>query len=323
MNNEKQHYMEIVNDHQCNDDDCDHLVPSDDCDAVVNTGRLNRKVELSKFYNHSDSNTGDYAEPFFAKILRGLGCCVGYSCIACFGGWCGSCCYPYKTVDIGSQAVIQEFGRVKREVREGMHYVNPMTEKLRVTNMKTQVIDLGRQNVMTLNKLPIDVESVVFYKIVNTNRALFRVEDLHHAIVELSYTTLRNVIGSSTLDQCLNRKETSKKIKEEVDKVVQKWGITIEGIQIKDIHIPKEIQTSLFSAEIAERDARAKIITANANVEVAELIRKQSDVVGTKSAMQIRSLEVINNLCHSPNTKVVLLPSDLNLESAIGGVAIN
>src|SRR5689334_17375210 len=100
-------------------------------------------------YDEVDNGGDGYKEPLYAKFLRTLGCCIGYSCIPCFGGCCGNCCYPYKTVNKGSRAVIQEFGRFKREVGDGMHYVNPVTEAIFPVNQRIQVIDLAKQEVMT------------------------------------------------------------------------------------------------------------------------------------------------------------------------------
>jgi len=283
------------------------------------------KLIKRKSYQSSDSygsfkrdeeDNDVYDEPCFAGFMRNLGCCFGYA----FLPLCGLCCYPYKTVDKGSRAVIQEFGRLKREVGEGLHYVNPITEKLTEVSQKIQVIDLERQNVMTADKLSIDIDSVVYYQITTVADAIFKVQNVVASIIELSYTTLRNVIGKSTLEQCLSKREQiAKDIKEIIDESVHNWGVQIISLQIKDIKIPVNIMTSLSSAVTAERDAEAKIITARANVEAAQLMRQASDILDTPAAMQVRSLEVIDRLIHSQNAKVIILPSDLNLSSNIKG----
>ena len=269
-----------------------------------------------RLVNDYDDIVDDYEEPSFASFLRGLGCCFAYSCLPCFGNWCGSCCYPYKSVNKGYRGVVQEFGRVKREVGEGMHYINPMTEKLTTVNQKIQVIDLQKQNVMTSEKLSIVIDSIVYYKIVDINSALFKVDDVEHSIIDLAYSTLRDVVGKSTMDECLGHRERiAQKIKEIVDEHVHNWGVSIISIQIKDIDVPKNIMTTLSSAVTAEREAQAKIITAEADVKAAHLLRQAADIISTDAAMQIRSLEVIDRLANSANTKIILLPSDLTLQS--------
>ena len=112
-------------------------------------------------------------------------------------------------------------------------------------------------------------------------------------------------------------RQYAKDIKEIVDESVKNWGVHIISLQIKDIKIPINIMTSLSSAVTAERDAQAKIITAKANVEAAQLMRQAADILDTPAAMQTRSLEVIDRLAHSQNAKVIILPSDLNLNANI------
>ena len=247
-------------------------------------------------------------------IFSGCGACFGYCCLPL----CGCCCYPYKSVEMGSRAIIQEYGRVNREVGEGLHYVNPITETLTSVNMKVQVIDLDRQNVMTMDKVQINIDSIVYFQIINPYDALFKIENIRHSIIELSYITLRTVIGKSTLDVCLGqREELANAIKEIVDENVHNWGIKILSLQIKDIDVPRDIITSLSSAVTAEREAKAKIITAKADVQAATLMREAADILATPAAMQIRSLEVIDRLGHSSNSKIIFLPSDLSLTNGI------
>jgi erythrocyte band 7 integral membrane protein len=258
-----------------------------------------------------ESNNGNYQEPCFASFLRGLGCCFGFLCIP-FS--CGGCCYPYKSVNRGSKGVVQEFGSVRRTVGDGLHYVNPMTETLTRLDMRIQVMNLGGQHVMTQDKLSITIHSVIYYQVTDINNALFKIDDVKLSIVELAYATLRNVIGNSTLETCLSQRE---KLAGHIKEIVQNWGVSIISIQIKDIVVPTNIISALSSAVTAEREAQAKIITAEADVRAAELMRRAADVLNTPAAMQIRSLEVIDRLAHSQNAKLILLPSDLNLQSTL------
>ncbi|AYV84933.1 MAG: stomatin family protein/prohibitin-family membrane protease subunit [Satyrvirus sp.] len=251
-----------------------------------------------------------YNEPYFAYILRCFGCLMGYTCMPC--------CYPYQTVDLGYIGIIQEFGRVKKQVPDGMHYVNPITEKMFPVSMKVEVIDLGKQNVMTSEKLSITIDSVVYCQVINAYDSRFKIQNVHHAIVELSHTTLRTVIGNSNIETCLGkREEIANAIKQIVEENVRDWGISIISIQIKDIFVPQNIISSLSSTVTAEREGRAKVITAQADVESAKLMREAADILNTPAAMQIRSLEVIDKMASNPHNKVVLIPSDLSLKTSL------
>lgn len=144
---------------------------------------------------------------------------------------------------------------------------------------------------------------------------MFKVDDIRQSIIELAYTTLRNVIGSNTLKNLLsNRSEIAVSVKEIVDESVHRWGVSVDRIQIKDIKVPKDTMTSLSSATTSEREGEAKIISARAEVESAKLMREASDLLNTKAAMQIRALETYRNMASSVSqgTKVIFVPIDLN-----------
>ncbi|AEQ60814.1 Stomatin family protein [Acanthamoeba polyphaga mimivirus] len=261
-----------------------------------------------------DNFSEKYREPVFASVLRSIGCFLGYACIPT-NGLCGRY-YPYKSISKGYRGIVQEFGRVKREISDGMHYVNPVTESISQVDMRIKVIDLDKKDVMTSDKLSIKIDSVVYYQVINIHDALFKIDNVVQSIIELSYATLRNVIGNSTLEVCLTRRDKiAESIKSIVSEATNGWGIEIKSIQITDIVVPTDIINSLSSAIVAERQAEAKIILAQGNVKSAELMRQAADMLDSKAAMQVRSLEVIDKLATSNNSKIVFLPTDLNLST--------
>lgn len=262
---------------------------------------------------HHNQHQDHYDEPFFASVMRSLGCIFGYCGLACC---CGMCCYPYQTVDKGQRGLITEFGRLIRNVGDGLHYVNPITEKIVKVSEKIQMIDLDKQNVMTADKLTVVIDSIVFFQVINAEDSCFKIQNLARSVMELSHTTMRNVVGVSDLETCLSkREEIALQVKDIVEEAVSDWGIKIISIQIKDIKIPQDIATALSSAVTAERRAQAKLITAEADIQIAKTMREAADILDTPAAMQVRGLEVIKQLATSSNTKVILLPSDLSLSS--------
>jgi len=253
-----------------------------------------------------------YEEPWFASIMRCIGCCFGYTAIACcFGGCCGSCCYPYQTIQQGNKGVIQEFGRVKRQVDSGLHYVNPMTEQLSQVNMRQMVINLDKQHIMTADNLSVTIDSVVYYQVTDIETVLFKINNLDLSIIEMSYATLRNVVGKFPLQQCLSeRAKLATQIKNIIEENVAGWGIQIQSLQIKDITVPQNITQALSATAVAERESQAKLINARADVTAAKMLREAADILNTDGAMQIRHLEVLSKIAHSPNTKILMMPTD-------------
>lgn len=276
----------------------------------IKVSKMEQATEMTSV-NHPEiefENSDEYQEPVFASVMRAFGCCMGYFCLPIS---CGCCCRPYQNVEKGYVGVIQEFGRVKREVKDGMYYVNPVTEQLQQVNVKIQVVDLDNKSMVTSDLIPVNIDSVVAYKITKVDDALFKVDNIRNSIIELSYTTLRNVIGSKTLKNLLsNRIEIAEAVKEIVDENVHKWGVAVEFIQIKDINVPKDTMTSLSSAATSEREGEAKIISARAEVESAKLMREASDILNTEAAMQIRYLETMQKIGSSNNSKIVFMPMD-------------
>lgn len=269
----------------------------------------NEKIYLvSKDEVIDSKSTNNYKESCFATFLRALGCCFGFACIPC--------CYPFKNVNEGSQAVVQRFGKLDRVLKPGFHYVNPLTEDFTSLSMKIQTIDLEKQNVITSDKFSINIDGIVTYQVTNISDALFQIENFEHSIIELAHTTLRNVIGNSTLETCLSKRDRlAVSIKEIVDETVHNWGIKIDSIQIKDIRVPENTAIALSSAVIAERVAQGKIITAEADVKAAKLMRETADILSTPAALQMKCFEIINNMSQNPNTKVMIIPTDLNLHT--------
>jgi erythrocyte band 7 integral membrane protein len=248
------------------------------------------------------------SEPCFGFCLDGLGNFFG--CL-CTGLCCGSCCYPYKTVNLGWTGVIQRFGKLKKIVSEGFHYVNPITETMNCVDMRTQYIILNSQIVLTGDNLSINIDGVVYYRIIDIQNALFSVNNISSAIDQLAHATLRNVFGKHSIQECLeNREKIANEIQKDVSEQIMNWGVKIESIQIKDIIIPTNIQKLLSSAATAERESRAKIISAQADVEAAKLMRTASDILNSNAAMQIRYLETLNKIAESDNAKVIFISPD-------------
>lgn len=257
-------------------------------------------------------NRDDYVQPCWGSFLDCLGKFFGCCCL--FPppiGSCGCCCNPYKTVNQGSRGIVQKFGQIVDVKQPGFHYVNPITEKLTTVDVMTHVKELANQEVMTKDNLPVTIDGDVYYRRVDVTKATFSVFNLVHAIDQLAHTTLRNVFGHYTLQECLEKRdELAHTIQNIVKEQVQDWGVVIEQILIRDIRVPNHIRDMLASAATAEREAQAKLITARADVESAKMLREAADVLNTESAMQIRLLEVYNKLASSDNAKLIFMPSD-------------
>jgi len=241
------------------------------------------------------------------------------SCVWCCGNVCGCigsafCCLcaPYKRVEQGTVGIVKRFGRFHRMLNAGLHKVVPYAEEMREIDMRLCVFDLDRQKMMTHDNLSVDIDIVLRYRIRDPMKAVFEVANVHEVVVQFAYTTLRTIIGAHELQALLtNRAQIAGEIAEAVKHQALSWGVHIDAIDIKDVHLPRDTEGALSAAAVAERTASAKIISARADVQAAELMRQASDVLNTPAAMQIRFLDNLSKLAASPNAKIIFMPTSV------------
>lgn len=155
-------------------------------------------------------------------------------------------------------------------------------------------------------------DSVIYFQINNPYRAAFNISDLRQALVERSQTTLRHVVGARAVQSVVTEREAiAFEIAEIVGDVADKWGVSIEGILIKDIIFSPEVSASLSSAAQQKRLGESKVIAARAEVDAARLMRQAADILASPAAMQIRQLEALQNMAKTASSKVVFVPMQL------------
>lgn len=268
---------------------------------IDQTQSQDQSQDQSQGHNQRESSS-------YGSLLSGLGSFLGFigTCIPC----CGMI-YPYRTVDSGYKGVIKYFGKIENIVEPGLYHINPLSQKMDLVDIKLKIIDLNRQTVITKDNVTMNIDAVVYYKIVNVEKAIYTVSDIHSAVTELSCATLRDVTGHKTLQEILEKRdELTELIQKIVSEKTDTWGIRIEGIKLKDIIMSAELQETMASAAKASRQAESKIITAKAEVDAAKLMRQASDILDSNAAMQIRWLETMRSLASSSNAKVIFMPTE-------------
>ena len=273
----------------------------------IYTGEIKRRVTANtkdEFDVESDNTTyGCYQ-----NTIQSCGDCCGF-----FRTWlpCVCCCtdYPWQVVQQSQQALMQRFGKYVRTLDPGLHYVNPCTEKLMRVDLKIEIIDLVKQVILTKDNITILIDASVYYRIINPRKATYRISNLGMAVSQLTFSTLRCVCGIHTLQEILEkRKEITHAIHQYIEEHVEEWGIVIENVFMKDIVLNKDLQDALSTAAKERRLAESKVISAKADVESAKMMREAAEALNTKSAMQIRYYETIQNIVATPNAKTIFLP---------------
>ena len=219
-----------------------------------------------------------------------------------------------KQIDQYERGVKFTFGKYAGMLEPGWRIVFPIFQSYRKVDIRTKAVDVPKQETITKDNVSIEINAVIYYKVFDAAKAVLEVENFYYAVSQLAQTTMRNIVGSVSLDELLSEREKiSSNICSVIDKATDGWGIKVENVELKDVALPEEMKRVLAKAAEAEREKAAVITKAAGEVEAAANLAKAAETIASvPGALHLRTLSTINDVSSDQsNTIVVALPVEV------------
>ena len=221
-----------------------------------------------------------------------------------------------KSIRIADQyerGVVFRLGKYDRTAGPGIYIVWFLVEWQTKLDLRTVTASVEQQEGITRDNVPIKVDTVVWYRIVDAERAVMEVRAIANAVEQVALTTLRTVLGQHTLDEILKAQDTiSEVMQRAIDAVTEPWGVKVERVQMKSVEIPPSMQRAMAQEAEALREKRARLIKAEAELAAAEQLRNAAEVImQNPSALELRRMQMITEVGAEQNTMtIVMMPSE-------------
>jgi regulator of protease activity HflC (stomatin/prohibitin superfamily) len=212
------------------------------------------------------------------------------------------------------RGVIFRLGKLSGTKGPGLIFLIPIIDRMVKMDLRVITIDVARQEIMTRDNVPVTVDAVVYFRVVDPGAAVIRVENYLKATSLISQTTLRSVLGQSELDELLSQREKiNLTLQEIIDRQTEPWGIKVTAVEVKDVVLPDGMKRAMARQAETERERRAKIINAEGEFQAAEKLVQAAAMISEQPvALQLRFLQTMKEISNEHNTTTFLpVPIDV------------
>jgi len=212
-----------------------------------------------------------------------------------------------KVLKEWERGVILRLGRLRPVKGPGLMFLIPIIDRLTRVDTRVVTLDVPAQKVITRDNVTVEVDAVVFYRVVDPAKSVVAVEDFRKASFFITQTTLRNVIGQSELDEILaHRESVNEKLQLIVDEATEPWGIKVGAVEVRDVRLPDSMQRAMAKQAEAERERRAKIIHAEGEFQAAQQLADAAALIGQQpAAIQLRYLQTLTEIAVEKNSTIL------------------
>lgn len=212
------------------------------------------------------------------------------------------------------RGVMFTMGRFSGIKNPGWRLVVPIFQSMTKVDTRVKAVDVPDQKAITKDNIAVSVNAVIYYKVVDTSKAILEVENYLYAMSQLAQTTMRNVVGQVELDELLSQRDAiSDRIRLIVDEASDAWGIKVDNVELKDVSLPQDMERTIGKQAEAERERRAVIIQSEGEVVAAANMAKAAEVLSSApGALHLRTLQSLNDISSDQsNTIVFAIPLEV------------
>jgi regulator of protease activity HflC (stomatin/prohibitin superfamily) len=220
-----------------------------------------------------------------------------------------------KILNEYERGVIFRLGKLLPDAKgPGLIFVFAPIDRMMRVSLRTIVLDVPPQDIITRDNVSVKVNAVVFFRVMNPLRAIVSVENYHYATSQLAQTTLRSVLGQAELDDLLaERERLNQQLQQILDHQTDPWGVKVTAVEVKHVDLPPDMQRAIARQAEAEREKRAKIIHANGEFQASEMLAQAAAVINREpAAITLRYLQTLTEIAAEKNSTIIFpLPIDL------------
>jgi regulator of protease activity HflC (stomatin/prohibitin superfamily) len=206
------------------------------------------------------------------------------------------------------RGVVLRLGKIQPDIKQpGLRAVIPLVDNIRKVRMRIVTLPVESQKIITKDSVSVGVAAVAYYQIHDPVKAVVEIDNVESAIYQIAQTTVRNIVGQSSLDDVLGQTvKINEAIKAILDKTTEKWGVYVSMVELKDIQLPESMQNAMAAEAQAEREKRAKIIAAEGEQLSATALGKAADIISAHPiALQLRNLQVLTEVATDKNSTII------------------
>lgn len=198
-------------------------------------------------------------------------------------------------------------GKYSKIMEPGWKLVLPIFQSFKKVDIRTKAVDVPEQEAITRDNVSVKINAVIYYKVFDASKAVLAVENFRYAVSQLAQTTMRNAVGSVSLDELLGEREKiSTEICAIIDNATDPWGIKVENVELKDIALPEEMKRVIAKAAEAEREKLAVITKAEGEVQASQNLARAAHIMSqTPGALHLRTLSTLNDLSSDQSNTII------------------